>query len=220
MTGTHFVRVCRAMFWTSVPWLRETLRRRFGQLLRQRQPTTVKTLRRHGNKDCYASRCGVTCHCCCGSLEADCCGSGNYRLLPSRSQSLHSRRAHSNVRHDTGPLCTCRVPFSFCKVHGCSYQRVESSHTVHIPVVHDRGAHRPSPSGMGGLRRSWKHVNVCPRATLVSRSLSRSAARQNCRTISVSAARQCCRPSSLTQKSTSQLFFRDCYPQGKPFRTL
>ena len=61
-TGTDGARDGNAMFWTSVPWLTKTLRRRLGQLLRQRQPITVKTLRRHGNCDCCVRRCGVTCH--------------------------------------------------------------------------------------------------------------------------------------------------------------
>ena len=88
VTGTDCPRVDSTMFWTSVPSLLQSLRCRFGQLLRQRQPTTVKTLRRHGSKECYVRRCGVTCHCCRGCLEADCCGSGNFELLTSRNPSL------------------------------------------------------------------------------------------------------------------------------------
>ena len=107
---------------------------------------------------CNVRRCGVTCHCSCGSLEADCCGSGdcsprNPSLdatatggTPASSQSPYSRRAHSNVRHDTGPWCTCRFPLSRCTVQVCSYQRAESSETmvslaVSFPVVHVRCKH-------------------------------------------------------------------------------
>ena len=35
----------------------------------------------------YVRRCGVTCHCCCGSLEADWCGSGKFRLLTTEPVS-------------------------------------------------------------------------------------------------------------------------------------
>ena len=70
-------------------------------------------------------------------------------LIPVSSVGL-SDDSHSNVRHDTGPLCTCRFPLSRCTSQVCSYQRSESRQAVLFPVVLDRGAHRPSPYGMGG----------------------------------------------------------------------
>ena len=88
VTGTGGVRVRMAMFWTAVSWLMHTFRCCFSQLLRQRHPASVMTLRRHGNKECYVRRCGVTCPCCCGSFEADCCGSGKFR--PGRDGDLRN----------------------------------------------------------------------------------------------------------------------------------
>ena len=77
VTGTDFVRVRRAMFWTSVPCLRKTFRVSASSYNR-------KDVVASWEQEYYVRRCGVTCHCCCGSLEADCCGSGSYRLLRSR----------------------------------------------------------------------------------------------------------------------------------------
>ena len=51
VTVTDFVRVRRAMFWTCFLASQRRCRRHFSLLLRQRQPTTAKTLRRHGNKN-------------------------------------------------------------------------------------------------------------------------------------------------------------------------
>ena len=68
MTGTDFARVCKAMFWSSAS-LRPTV-------------AAEATYNCHA-ASCYVRRCGVTCHCCCGILEADCCGSGKFRLLTS-----------------------------------------------------------------------------------------------------------------------------------------
>ena len=145
------------MFWTSVPWLQQTLRRRFGQLLRQRQPATVKTFRRHGNKECHARRCGVTCHRCCGSFEADCCDKfrllipepisgrdGDLRnpgiLAESAFQACSQQR---EARHWT----IAHLPCSSFPLYstGVAYQRAESSVTmapfpVSLPVMQDRCA--------------------------------------------------------------------------------
>ena len=85
--------------------------------VRQRQPTTAKTLRRHNVR-----RCGVTRHCCCGSLEADCCGSGKFRLLTSKPIS----GPDGNLRN---PCILTESAFQ-----ACSQQR-EARHwtTVQLP---------------------------------------------------------------------------------------
>ena len=51
----HILRVTGTVF-ERVPWLTKTLRRRFSHMLRQWQPSTVKTLRRHGKNDSCVRR--------------------------------------------------------------------------------------------------------------------------------------------------------------------
>ena len=47
-----------------------------------------KTLWRQENIECHVRRSGVTCRCCCGSLEADCCGIGKFGLHTFQEPSL------------------------------------------------------------------------------------------------------------------------------------
>ena len=139
VTVADFARVRRAMFW-------------FSSSLRPTVAAEATYNRQDFAASCYVRHCGVTCHCCC---EADCCGSGKFRLLTSEPISGRdgdlSRHAHSNVRYDIGPLCACRFPLSRCTVQVCSYQRAESSQTVaSFPgsffVVHVRCTHSPERS--------------------------------------------------------------------------